>query len=233
MAIVKNIVLVHGAFADGSSWNKGIRLLQEKDYTVTAVQQPLTSLEEDVSITRHILSMQKGRVILVGHSYGGTIITVAGNEPNVAGLVYVAAFAPDEGENISDLKSKAAPPAAVAHVKPDDQGFLWIDREAYPEFFAGDVDLQEARVMAAVQMPWKVSKTKISNPAWRSKPSWYQISERDKMINPELQRFMAKRIGATTISLEASHASAVSCPNEIAGLIIEAATFAEPKISAA
>lgn len=231
--MIKNIVLVHGAFADGSSWNKVIRLLQGKDYNVTAVQQPLTSLEEDVAITRHILSMQEGPTILVGHSYGGVIITVAGNEPNVAGLVYIAAYAPDEGENISELKAHAAAAPGGAHVKSDDQGYIWIERTAYPEFFAGDVDPEEARVMAAVQMPWKVPATKISNPAWRSRPSWYQVSERDLMINPELQRFMAKRIGAKTISLAASHASAVSCPREIADLIMEAANSAALKVNAA
>ena len=232
--MIKNIVLVHGAFADGSSWNKVIRLLQAKDYNVTAVQQPLTSLEEDVAITRHVLSMQQGPAILVGHSYGGVIITVAGNDPNVAGLVYIAAYAPDQGENISELKSKAAPAAGGAHVRPDDQGYIWIERTAYPEFFAGDVDPQEARVMAAVQMPWKVPADKISNPAWRSRPSWYQISERDQMIHPDLQRFMAKRMGAKTISLDASHASAVSCPRQIADLIMDAAAnSAAPKVSGA
>jgi pimeloyl-ACP methyl ester carboxylesterase len=231
--MINNIVLVHGAFADGSSWNKVIRLLQAKNYNVTAVQQPLTSLEEDVAITRHVLSRQQGPTILVGHSYGGVIATVAGNEPKVKGLVYIAAFAPDEGETIADLKAMAAPPAAAPYVKADDQGYLWIDREAYPEFFAGDVDLDEARVMAAVQMPWKVSESKISSPAWHSRPSWYQISEADKMINPELQRFMAKRIGAKTISLNASHASAVSHPDEIAELIVDAAGSAAIKGTAA
>ena len=230
--MIKNIVLVHGAFADGSSWNKVIRLLQAKDYNVTAVQQPLTSLEEDVAITRHVLSMQQGPAILVGHSYGGVIITVAGNEPNVAGLVYIAAYAPDEGESIKELKSKFAAGAGGAHVQPDDQGYVWIERSAFPECFAGDVDPEEARVMAAVQMPWKVPANKISNPAWRSRPSWYQVSERDLMINPELQHFMAKRIGAKTISLDASHASAVSCPREIADLIMDAANSAALKVSA-
>lgn len=221
--MIKNIVLVHGAFADGSSWNKVIRLLQAEDYNVTAVQQPLTSLEEDVAITRHVVSMQKGPVILVGHSYGGAIITQAGNEPNVMGLVYIAAYAPDSGETISDLKSRFASAPGAAHVHPDDQGYLWMDREAYPEFFAGDVDLAEARVMAATQMPWKVSQSRISNPAWRTHPAWYQISEQDKMINPELQHFMAERIGAKTISLAASHASAVSHPVAIEELIVDAA----------
>jgi pimeloyl-ACP methyl ester carboxylesterase len=230
--MIKNIVLVHGAFADGSSWNKVIRLLQAKDYNVTAVQQPLTSLEEDVAITRHILSMQQGPAILVGHSYGGVIITVAGNEPNVSALVYIAAYAPDEGESIKDLKSKYASGAGSAHVHPDGQGYAWIERAAFPEVFAGDVDPEEARVMAAVQMPWKVPANKISNPAWRSRPSWYQISERDLMINPELQHFMAKRIGAKTISLDASHASAVSHPREIADLIMDAANSAALKVSA-
>jgi pimeloyl-ACP methyl ester carboxylesterase len=231
--MVKNIVLVHGAFADGSSWNKVIRLLQAKDYNVTAVQQPLTSLEEDVAITRHVLSMQKGSTILVGHSYGGVIITVAGNESNVTGLVYIAAYAPDEGETIAELKSRAAPAAGAAHVHPDSQGYLWIERKAFTEFFAGDVEPEEARVMAAVQMPWKVSGNKMSSPAWRSRPSWYQISEQDKMINPELQHFMAKRMGATTVSLDASHASAVSHPREIAALIVTAAESAATNNAAA
>jgi pimeloyl-ACP methyl ester carboxylesterase len=231
--MIKNIVLVHGAFADGSSWNQVIRLLQGKDYNVTAVQQPLTSLEEDVAITRHILSMQQGSTILVGHSYGGLIITVAGNEPNVSGLVYIAAYAPDEGESLNDLKSKFAPAPGAAHVRPDDQGYVWIERSAFPEFFAGDVDVEEARVMAAVQMPWKIPVSKmISHPAWRSRPCWYQISERDKMINPELQRSMAKRIGATTISLDASHASAVSHPRDVADLIMEATNAAVLEVSA-
>jgi pimeloyl-ACP methyl ester carboxylesterase len=231
--MINNIVLVHGAFADGSSWNKVIRLLQARNYNATAVQQPLTSLEEDVAITRHILSMQQGPTILVGHSYGGVIITVAGNEPNVSGLVYIAAFAPDEGESIKDLKAKAAPAAGAAHVQPDNQGYVWVERAAYPEFFAGDVDPDEARVMAAVQMPWKVPTASISNPAWRTRPSWYQISERDMMINPELQHFMAKRIGANTISLDASHASAVSHPREVADLIMDAANSAAVKVGAA
>jgi len=231
--MVKNIVLVHGAFADGSSWNKVIRLLQAMDYNVTAVQQPLTSLEEDVAITRHVLSLQHGSTILVGHSYGGAIITIAGNESNVTGLVYIAAYAPDEGETIAELKSRAAPAAGAAHVHPDNQGYLWIDRESFSEFFAGDVEPEEARVMAAIQMPWKVSGSKMSSPAWRSRPSWYQISEQDKMINPELQHFMAKRMDAKTVSLDASHASAVSHPREIAELIVTAAESAAANDAAA
>ena len=150
----------------------------------------------------------------------------------MSGLVYIAAYAPDEGENIQDLKSKFAPAPGAAHVRADDQGYVWMERTAFPEFFAGDVDPEEARVLAAVQMPWKVPANKISNPAWRSRPSWYQISERDLMINPELQHFMAKRIGAKTLSLDASHASAVSCPFEIADLILDAANSAALEVSA-
>lgn len=221
--MIKNIVLVHGAFADGSSWRHVIPLLHAQGCRCTAVQQPLTSLEEDVAITRHILKLQDGPCILVGHSYGGAIITEAGNAPNVMGLVYVAAFAPDEGENLADLKAKASPAPGSAFVHVDDQGYAWIDRSAFRASFAEDVDLQETEVMAAVQMPWKVPTTRITDPAWRKVPSWYQISERDQMINPELQRFMARRMVATTISLDASHASAISCPRPVAELIAAAA----------
>ncbi len=220
--MIKNVVLVHGAFADGSSWSRVIRLLQAQNLNVTAVQQPLTSLDEDVAITRHVLSRQEGQCILVGHSYGGVIITVAGDAANVSGLVYIAAFAPDSGENIADLKAMAAPARAANVVQVDALGYAWIDRDAFPEMFAADVEPEEARVMAAVQMPWRVPSDRIGRPAWRVRPSWYQISERDAMINPELQRLMAKRIDATTVSLDASHASAVSCPGAVADLILGA-----------
>jgi len=221
-----NVVLVHGAFADGSSWSKVILRLQAQGYHVIAVQPPLTSLAEDVAITRHILGMQEGPTILVGHSYGGVVITEAGNEPNVAGLVYIAAFAPDEGESIGDLIGRYPTAPGFEHLRTDDLGFTWVETEAFPEFFAGDVDPVEARVMAAVQQPWKVSGNQIMKAAWRSKPSWYQISENDRMIHPELQTFLAERMGATTISLPASHASAVSRPAEIAQLIDQAAKAA-------
>lgn len=224
--MIKNIVLVHGAFADGSSWRRVIRILQAQDYHVTAVQQPLTSLEEDVAITRHILKLQQGPCILVGHSYGGAIITEAGNELNVAGLVYIAAFAPDEGENLADLKAKASPAPGSSHVKVDDHGYAWIERSAFRSVFAEDVDPQEAAVMAATQMPWKIPTSRICDPAWRKLPSWYQVSDRDQMINPQLQRFMALRMGATTITLDASHASAVSCPSAVADFIMRASNDA-------
>lgn len=224
-----NVVLVHGAFADGSSWSKVILRLQAAGYTVTAVQQPLTSLEEDVAITRHILQMQDGPTILVGHSYGGVIITEAGNEPNVVGLVYVAAFAPDAGENLLELIAQYPTPPGSAHTITDDQGYTWIQMEIFPKVFAGDVDVAEASVLAAVQHPWKIPTRSITEAAWRTKPVWYQISENDQMIHPTLQAFFAKRMGAKTISLPASHAVAISRPAEIAQLITEAAKAAKSR----
>jgi pimeloyl-ACP methyl ester carboxylesterase len=218
-----NVVLVHGAFADGSSWHKVILRLQAQGYHATAVQPPLTSLAEDVAITRHVLGMQEGNTILVGHGYGGVVITEAGNEMNVAGLVYVAAFAPDEGESIADLLGLYPPTPGFERLHTDDLGFTWIETDAFPELFAADLDPVEARVMAAVQQPWKVSGNRITQAAWRYKPSSYQVSENDQMIHPALQVFLAERMGATTISLPASHASVVSRPVEIAQLIDQAA----------
>ncbi len=221
--MIDNIVLVHGAFADGSSWSEVIRLLQARGFNVTAVQQPLTSLEADVAITRHVLGLQDGPTLLVGHSYGGVIITVAGNAPNVAGLVYVAAYAPDEGENIAELKALGPAVSGAGHVKIDTLGYAWLEREAFRDCFAADVDPVQARVMAAVQMPWKIPTEHIGHPAWRSRPSWYQISSQDQMINPKLQALMAERMGAQVITLEASHASAVSQPGDVAEFIATAA----------
>jgi pimeloyl-ACP methyl ester carboxylesterase len=221
--VIDNIVLVHGAFADGSSWNEVIRLLQARGFNVTAVQQPLTSLDADVAITRHVLDLQDGPTLLVGHSYGGVIITVAGNAPNVAGLVYIAAYAPDEGENIADLKALGPATAGGAHVKIDTLGYAWIEREAFRDCFAADVDPVQARVMSATQMPWKIPTDRVSHPAWRSRPCWYQVSSQDQMISPKLQALMAERMGAQVVTLEASHASAVSQPGDVADLIASAA----------
>lgn len=226
--MTNHIVLVHGAFADGSSWRRVIQRLQANDHHVTAVQQPLTSLDEDVAITRHVLARQEGPVILVGHSYGGAIITVAGDAPNVAALVYIAAFAPDDGENLGDLKAKFEPAPGSKFVHVDELGYAWIDRVGFREAFAADVDVEEAAMMAAVQMPWKVPVDRITDPAWRSRPCWYAVSSRDHMIRPELQKFMAERIKAETVVLDASHASPVSCPNEVAELIMDAARRAVP-----
>jgi pimeloyl-ACP methyl ester carboxylesterase len=225
-ATVPNIVLVHGAFADGSSWSRVILLLEAKGFNVTAVQNPLNSLADDVATTRRLLAQQTGPTILVGHSYAGFVITEAGNAPNVAGLVYISSYGPAEGESHDDLVKRYAAPPGISAVRLDEDGYLWIRREKYHEAFAQDVDLPQARIMAAVQKP--VSKKNcfgapISAPAWKSKPSWFLVSTDDHMINPELQRFMAKRMGATIASVPSSHASLVSHPMETANLIAEAA----------
>jgi pimeloyl-ACP methyl ester carboxylesterase len=228
-----NVVLVHGAWADGSSWSKVIPLLQEKGYNVTAVQIPLTSLADDVAVTGRILSMQKGPTILVGHSYGGVVITVAGaNASNVVGLVYISAYAPDAGEVLGELNGRMTPAPGPANLRPDAFGFLWIDPKAFPESFAQDVDPVQARIMAAVQKPLSASifSEKVTQAAWRLLPSWYLVSENDRMINPDLERFMAKRIGAKkVVSIPASHASLVSHPVEVAQLIMDAANATETR----
>ena len=222
-----NIVLVHGAFADGSSWSKVISLLQDKGFRVTAVQIPLTSLANDVAVVEQVLAAQTDPTILVAHSYGGAVITVAGtNAPNVIGLVYIAAYAPDTGESLGDLNGRFPTPSGSSHVRPVyNNQFLEVDPDTFQEAFAQDVDTVQARVMAAVQKPIAIPNfgDKVTKPAWKSKRSWYQVSDNDRMISPELERFMAKRIGATVISLPSSHASMVSHSAEVANLIIEAA----------
>lgn len=222
-----NIVLVHGAWADGSSWSKVIALLQEKGYNVTAVQIPLTSLADDAAVTRRVLAMQSGSTILVGHSYGGAVITEAGaNASNVVGLVYISAYAPEKGEVLGELNERMPAAPGMANLRPDSEGFLWIDPEAFPESFAQDVDPVQARVMAAVQKPVSASifGERATQAAWKSKPSWYLVSENDRIINPDLERFMAERIGAReVVSIPSDHASLVSHPDEVARLITDAA----------
>ena len=222
----KNVVLVHGAFADGSSWSRVIPLLEAKGFNVIAVQNPLTSLAEDVATTRRILAQQQGPTILVGHSYAGFVITEAGNAPNVVGIVYISSYGPAEGESHDDLVRRFPPPSATSAIRLDDDGFLWIARESFREAFAHDVDLPQTHLMAAVQKP--VSKKKcfgapVGAPAWKSKPSWFLVSTDDRLINPELQRFVAKRMGATVTLVPSSHASLVSHPVEVTNLIAEAA----------
>ncbi len=223
---VTNIVLVHGAFADGSSWSRVIPLLEASGLTVVAAQIPLTSLAEDVATTRRLLAQQSGPVILVGHSYSGFVITEAGNAPNVSGLVYVSSYAPAEGESHDDLVKRYPPPAALPAIRLDGDGFLWIAREKFRDAFAHDVDFPQARIMAAVQKP--VSKKScfgvpVGMPAWKAKPSWFLISGEDRLINPDLQRFMVKRMSATSAAVPSSHASLVSHPAEVASLILDAA----------
>jgi pimeloyl-ACP methyl ester carboxylesterase len=192
---------------------------------VTSAQIPLTSLSDDVAVTRRALSLQKGATVLVGHSYGGAVISIAGIAPNVVSLVYVAAFAPDAGESLNDLNSKPGP--GQSSIRPDDQGFLWIDQEGFQEAFAADVDRVQARVMAAVQKPIaaRIFGERVTNPAWKSKPSSYLVSEADRMILPETQHSMAERMRASIISLPASHASMVARAADVAQAIMDAAVM--------
>jgi pimeloyl-ACP methyl ester carboxylesterase len=218
----KNIVLVHGAWADGSSWSKVITLLQKQGFNVSAAQLPLTSLENDIAVTRNMLAVQKGPTVLVGHSYGGAVITGAANDmPNVTALVYIAGFGLDEGESLESLSKQGPPTAGGAHIYPDDRGFLWIDVAGFPEAFAADVDLAEARVMAAVQKPLSIKSfaAKSGPPAWKHISSWYMVSANDLMIPPSAEEFMAKRMGATVQTVVASHASIVSRPKEVVEMI--------------
>jgi pimeloyl-ACP methyl ester carboxylesterase len=221
-----NVVLVHGAWADGSTWSKVIPLLDKKGFNVTAVQIPLTSLEDDIAVTRNALAAQKGKTILVGHSYGGAVITGAGNgAPNVTALVYIAAFGLDEGESLEDLSKQGTPPAGAAQIRPDDHGFLWIDRVGFRQAFAADVDPSEAHVMAVTQRPLSIKSfvAKSGPPAWKHIPSWYLVSSNDQMIPPQAEELMAKRMGATVSTVAASHASMVSQPQKVADIICAAA----------
>jgi pimeloyl-ACP methyl ester carboxylesterase len=220
----QNVVLIHGLFADGSCWLDVIARLQAKGLRATAVQNPLTSLQASVEATREVLSWQDGPTVLVAHSFGGMILTEAGIDPKVSAVVYVAARAPDVGEDYSALASKyPTPPATAGIIWSNDYGRL--SEEAFLRDFAGDVPAEKARVLYAVQAPFKRSllADKTTQAAWRSKPSWYAVSTEDRTINPDLQRFMAKRMGAKTIEVKASHVSLISQPDTVARLILEAA----------
>ncbi len=228
MATKPDIVLVHGAWADGSSWSKVITLLKEAGFNTIATQQKLTSLPDDAEIVRRAAESLDGPVLLVGHSYGGAVITESAQYcPNVAGLVYIAGFAPDKGESLSLLSSGApvAPPGAAA-IKPDKYGFLWIDRNLFAENFCGDVDPAEAAVMAVAQKPLSMVcfEDQVTHAGWKKLPCWYQVSLNDRMIPPQAEQFMAHRINARTISLASSHASLVSHSKQVADFILEAAT---------
>lgn len=217
-----SVVLVHGAFADGSGWQKVIPLLEKDGYRVTAVQNPLTSLADDIATTRRVVDAQGGPVILVGHSYGGAVITgAAAGATNVKALVYIAAFAPDVGDSLGSLLKSMAPsdigPALVA----DTAGFLSIDRAKFHDVFARDVSTVEARILAATQKPifGAIFETAGQNAAWKAIPSWYLVATEDRAINPALQRFMAKRIGATTAEVKASHVPFITRPKEVVRII--------------
>jgi pimeloyl-ACP methyl ester carboxylesterase len=219
------ILLVHGGFADGSGWDGVYARLRKDGYKVTVVQNPTTSLSDDVAFTRRAIDESGGRVILVGHSYGGVVITQAGNDPRVAGLVYIAAFAPDKGESVGKLIANPAPGAPVPPILPPVDGFLLLDRAKFAASFAADVEPARAEFMAQAQVPWGVNALngEVTEAAWRSRPSWYLVATDDRMIPPDAQRFMSKRAGATVVETPGSHALYVSRPDPVAKLIIQAA----------
>ena len=218
------LVLVHGGFVDGSGWESIYKILKKDGYRVTIVQNPTISLADDVAATKRIVHAQNGPVILVGHSYGGAVITEAGNDPKVAGLVYIAAFAPDKGESVSTLLKDPPPGAPVPPILPPQDGYLYLDKAKFPASFAGDVDAAKAAFMADSQVPWgeEALSGTISEPAWKTKPSWYLVATDDKMIPPPAQRFMSKRAGSTVVEVAGSHAIYVSQPNAVAALIEKA-----------
>jgi pimeloyl-ACP methyl ester carboxylesterase len=219
------IVLVHGGFVDGSGWEGVYEILRKDGYLVSVVQNPTISLADDVAATERIVAAQSGPVILVGHSYGGAVITEAGNDPRVAGLVYIAAFVPDKGESVSTLIANPPPGAPVPPILPPQDGYLFLDKAKFPASFAADVDAEKAAFMADSQVPWGVSALDgtIREPAWKTKPSWYMVTTDDKMIPPPAQRFMSKRAGSTVVEVAGSHAIYVSQPGAVAALIEKAA----------
>lgn len=220
-----SIVLVHGGFVDGSGWEDVYRILKKDGYDVSIVQNPTTSLAADVAATKQVLAAQASPVVLVGHSYGGVVITEAGNDPKVAALVYVAAFAPDKGESVASLIKDPPPGAPVPPILPPQEGFLFLDKDRFADSFAADVAPDKAAFMASSQVPWGLDALNgaVTTPAWKSKPSWYLIATQDRMIPPAAQRAMAKRAGATVAETAASHALYVSKPQDVAALIEKAA----------
>jgi pimeloyl-ACP methyl ester carboxylesterase len=224
-ATADNVVLVPGAFTDKSSWDQVAHLLREKGFKVTEVDIPLTSLDADVAATRKVLDTQKGATVLVGHSWGGVVIGEAGDNPKVKALVYVAAFAPDKGESVQALSSNGPPTEGLKAVRPDAKGFLLVDPAAFPHVFAGDVPVSEGAELAKKQRPISGAAfgTQATVAAWHLKPTYYAISANDLMIPPQAEAFFAQRMKATTVTLQSSHASPVSHPEEVAALIEEAA----------
>lgn len=222
---VHNIVLVHGAWADGSSWAKIIPLLQAQGFHVVAVKNPLTTLADDTATTKRAIALMDGPVLLVGHSYGGAVITEAGTDPKVAGLVYVAAFAPDAGQAMGDLGKDLPPAPGGAELRPDAQGFLSLTAKGIEEDFAADLPLAERKVLTATQGPTNAAcfGAKIGQPAWRAKSTWYVVASNDRMIQPELERQFAKAMNAKTLELPSSHVPMLSHPKEVADFIAAAA----------
>jgi len=221
----KNVVLVHGGFVDGSGWQGVYKILKKDGYNVSIVQNPTTSLADDVAVTKRAIAQQDGPVVLVGHSYGGAVITEAGTDPKVQSVVYIAAFAPDKGESVQTLIANPPPGAPQPPILPPQDGFLFLDRAKFAASFAGDVPADEARFMADSQVPWgvKALSGEVTVPAWKSKPSWYLVATEDHMIPPPAQRTMAKRAGATVVEVPGSHAIYVSKPQAVAKIIEQAA----------
>jgi pimeloyl-ACP methyl ester carboxylesterase len=223
--LVKNVVLVHGGFVDGYGWREVYRLLTDDGFRVSVVQHPTLSLAGDVAVTERVLDTLDGPAILVGHSYGGAVITEAGNHERVAGLVYIAAFAPDKGESVNTLIADPAPGAPVPPILPPVDGFLFLDRDKFHASFAADLPVAEAEFMADSQVPWGLDALSgaIGEPAWRHKPSWYLVATDDRMIPPPAQRAMARRAGSTVTGTDAGHAVYVSRPDAVADLVRQAA----------
>ena len=220
-----SIVLVHGGFVDGSGWDGVFEILRKVGYNVAVVQNPTISLTGDVAATRSVIKAQSGPVILVGHSYGGAVITEAGNDPTVAALVYITAFAPDNGESVGTLIANPAPGAPVPPILPPRDGFLYLDKEKFAASFAADVEPKRAAFMAESQVPWGLEALNgsITQAAWKTKPSWYLVAADDRMIPPDAQRFMSKRARATVVETKGSHSVYVSRPEPVAALIQQAA----------
>jgi pimeloyl-ACP methyl ester carboxylesterase len=226
---IKNVVLVHGAFADGSGWEPVAQILMNDGYKVSVVQHPETSYADDQKYTKAAIDAMGGPVVLVGHSYGGSVITEAGNHPNVKALVYIAAFALDAGESCATIE--AAVPQASKAFKADSNGNWWIEQEHFAADFAADLPKDQAQFMAISQVPISTDAFthKVTNPAWKTRPTWYMVATEDRSINPEQERMMAKRAHATTVEVKASHVAYMSHPKESAKLIEEAATFVSAK----
>jgi pimeloyl-ACP methyl ester carboxylesterase len=223
---IKNVVLVHGAFADGSGWDTVAKILEKDGYTVSVAQPPETSYADDQKYTKAAIDAMGGPLVLVGHSYGGSIITEAGNDPNVAALVYIAAFALDEGESCASIET--AVPQASKAFKPDSNGNWWIEQDHFAADFAADIPPAQAHFMAISQVPISTDSFthKVTNPAWKNKPTWYMVASSDRSINPQQERMMAKRANAKTVEVNASHVAYMSHPKEAAKLIEEAASSA-------
>jgi pimeloyl-ACP methyl ester carboxylesterase len=228
------VVLVHGGFVDGAGWEGVYNILKRDGYNVSIVQNPTKSLADDVAATRAAIAQAEGPVVLVGHSYGGVVVTEAGTDPKVAGLVYITAFAPDKGESVESLIKNPPPGAPVPPILPPQNGYLFLDKTKFRPSFAADVSEEKAAFLADSQVPWGVNALagSVSEPAWRTKPSWYLIATEDKMIPPPAQRQMAVRAGATVAEAAGSHAIYISKPEAVAALIAKAAKSVNPKIAA-